>query len=250
MDESIVLDALPAFPRPLEPTAAFGDRALLLCWHSFLGNPSMDTDFSLHELATQLDSLFALGYRFVDLRDLLAGRISGRLNIVATLDDGHRTVPRAVEEVFLPRGIRPAVFVYPAIIGSVPYAMDEAAVRRLVAEGCLVGAHGYHHLFVTEKLYKSDRAEFNAEIYKAKYKTEALTGLPIMLYAYPYGAYSPVTLSEVEKAGYAYGVAVKKGFVYADSALDPAYELPRLVVTREGWKDIYELLVRNASKGQ
>ena len=231
-------------PRP--GTSALADRALILCWHTFLGLASLDTDFSKAEVGTQLDALLALGYRFVDLEDLLSGRVEGRLNLVATMDDGHRSVPEGVEAAFLPRGIRPALFIYPAIIGSIPSAMDDSALHRLQAEGLTVGAHGYHHLFVTEELWKSDRAEFNKEIYKAKDKAEALSRLPVLMYAYPYGAYSPVTTTEVARAGYAWGLAVRQGFVYAEPSLNLPYELPRLVVTRANWKEIYALLERNA----
>jgi peptidoglycan/xylan/chitin deacetylase (PgdA/CDA1 family) len=233
------------------PAAAFRDRAILLCWHTFLGDAAINTDFSLKELASQLDAITALGYRFVSLGDLLAGRVEGSLNVVATMDDGHRTVPAAVEKVFLPRGIKPAVFIYPAIIGSVPYAMTDAEVRRLVEEGCLVGAHGYHHLYVTEDLFKAEPAEFDKEIFKAKTSTEALSGLPVIVYAYPYGAYSPVTLGRLDDAGYAYGILaygtkVKAGFVYAQASLNADFELPRLVMQRDKWPEIYDFLVRNA----
>jgi peptidoglycan/xylan/chitin deacetylase (PgdA/CDA1 family) len=243
---SIPLSPALAGPSALPAVKGFGDRALVLCWHSFLGDSDIVTDFSLAELRAQLDALLALGYRFVDLDDLMAGRIRGSLNIVVTIDDGHRTVPRAVDEVFLPRGIRPALFVYPAIIGAVPYAMAEAELRRLEAEGCAVGAHGYHHLFVTESLYRSDRAEFDKEIYKAKTKTEGLSSLPVLFYAYPFGAYSPITTLEVAKAGYSHGFAVRPGFVYAEPGLNLDFELPRLVVRRDNWQEILGLLVRNA----
>lgn len=243
---SLVLAAWAGHIRPLPDPSAFQARALILCWHTFLGASSVDTDFSKAEVAAQLDALQALGYRFVDLEDALAGRISGPLNLVATMDDGHRSVPSGVEGVFLPRGIRPALFIYPAIIGSIPSAMDDEDLHRLQAQGLLVGAHGYHHLFVTEELYKSDRVAFEKEIYKAKDKTEALSRLPVLIYAYPYGAYSPITVTEVVRAGYAWGLAVRPGFVYAEPRLNLDYELPRLVVTRANWKDIYALLERNA----
>jgi peptidoglycan/xylan/chitin deacetylase (PgdA/CDA1 family) len=241
----------PQEPAPTISTRLLRNRAILLCWHTFLGQASISTDFSLEDFAAQLDSYKALGYRFIDLADLLAGKIEGPLNIVATLDDGHWTIPHAIEKVFLPRGIHPAVFVYPAIVGSVSYAVDDAAMKRIVEEGCLVGAHGYHHLYVNEELYRNEPAEFNKEIFKAKEKTEALTGLPVVVYAYPYGAYSPITIKELARAGYAYGIGaygigVRPGFVYADPEFNLDYELPRLVVTKENWKDIYALLRRNA----
>lgn len=197
-----------------------------------------------------MDAIRALGYRFVDLEDALSGRLEGALNVVATIDDGHRTVPLAMEKVFLPRGVRPTLFIYPAIIGTTSFAMGDAAVQRLEGEGCWIGAHGYHHLYVTEELYKSDRADFDKEIYKAKSKTEELSGLPVLAYAYPFGAFSPVTKAELDRAGYAFGLCafgeVQPGFVYGDAGLNDEYELPRLVVTKENWPSILALLERNA----
>ncbi|HET7839623.1 MAG TPA: polysaccharide deacetylase family protein [Rectinemataceae bacterium] len=237
------LAGLPSSPLPRE----LGDRAQILCWHSFLGQSSIVTDFSLEELAKQLDALLALGYRFVSLDDLLAGRIRGSMNLVATLDDGHRTVPAAFAKVFAPRGIVPAIMVYPSIIGNVPYAMDEAQLRYLRDSGCLVGAHGYHHLFVNEELYRTDRASFDQEVYRAKARVEDLTKRQIYVYAYPFGAYSEITKREVARAGYDFGLAVAPGFVYADSRLNDRYALPRIVVRRDGWEELYAFLQRNAA---
>lgn len=221
------------------------NRAFVLCWHSFLGKKELSTDFSLDELAAQLDELKALGYRFIDLDDALFGRIEGSLNLVATIDDGHRTIPPAYSKVFAPRGIRPALLVYPAVIDDSPYFMKTSELRALAAAGCSVGSHGFYHLFVTEKLYKSDKAAFEKEIFKAKTSVEAISGLPSYTYAYPFGIFDQITKAEAERAGYEFGLAVKPGFVYADSRLNDRYEIPRTVVLRDGWKALVAFLARN-----
>jgi len=233
--------ALPQVERPFDLT----DRAFILCWHTFLGKKNLQTDFSLDELAAQLDALKALGYRFISLDDALFGRIEGSRNLVATIDDGHRTISEAYEKTFAPRGIKPALLVYPAVIGASPYFLKEAALKDLVAAGCSVGSHGYYHLYVTEQLYRSDRAAFEKEIFKAKTSVEALTGLPSYVYAYPFGALSPITKAEVDRAGYAFALAVKPGFIYADPRLNDRLELPRTVVRRDGWEELVAFLARN-----
>jgi peptidoglycan/xylan/chitin deacetylase (PgdA/CDA1 family) len=248
--DPMVLAGADRSPSPPTPVSGFADRALILCWHTFLGDPTIPTDFSLADLRTQLDALKALGYGFVDLDDLLAGRVSGAMNLVATIDDGHQSVPRAVESVFLPRGIRPALFIYPSVIGTMSYSMDDAAVQRLEAEGCRIGAHGYHHLRVNEALYRSDRAMFDKEIYLAKAKVEAIARASTLLYAYPFGVSSPITLAEVARAGYSNGFSVRLGFVYAEASLNDPYDLPRFVVTRENWSEIYAFLSRNAEEAR
>jgi peptidoglycan/xylan/chitin deacetylase (PgdA/CDA1 family) len=238
------LHALPAAqgPKPFD----VADRAFILCWHSFLGKSELNTDFSLAELEGQLDELAALGYRFIDLDDALFGRIEGGLNLVATIDDGHRTIAPAFAKVFASRGIRPALVVYPAVIDASPYFMKSGEIRSLVSSGCSVGAHGFYHLFVTEKLYRSDKAAFEKEIFRAKADVEAISGLPAYFYAYPFGILDPITKTEVERAGYEFGLAVKPGFIYADQRLVDRYEIPRTVVLRKGWKTLLAFLARNA----
>ena len=226
---------------------AWEDRALVLCWHTFIGKEGISTDFSLADFGAQLDAIRELGYRFPTVEELLAGRIEGSMNVVVTIDDGHRTVPLALAKVLEPRGIVPTLFVYPSILGTTDFGMNDRVLATLAARGVPVGAHGYHHLFVTETLYKDDPKAFMDEIYKSKFKTEALSGEFVLAYAYPYGALSARTKVEVKKAGFAAGFAVKPGFVYASEALNDEYELPRLVVTHDNWKDILALLSRNAA---
>jgi peptidoglycan/xylan/chitin deacetylase (PgdA/CDA1 family) len=223
-----------------------GDRAFVLCWHTFLGKPSLDTDFSLDELAAQIDALLALGYRFIGLEDLLFGRFSGGKNIVVTIDDGHRTVSDAASKVFASRGIAPAIFVFPAVIGKSDHYLDPTRLEALRDAGSLIGAHGYYHLYLTETLYKRERAVFDKEVFASKSKVEELSGLPAYVFAYPFGTLSDVAKSEVARAGYAFGLAVKPGFVYADARLNDPYDLPRTVVTRGDWKETWALLERNA----
>jgi peptidoglycan/xylan/chitin deacetylase (PgdA/CDA1 family) len=234
-----------ALPQPEGPPFDLADRAFILCWHTFLGKDSLNTDFSLEELAAQLDALKALGYRFIDLDDALFGRIEGSRNLVATIDDGHRTISAAYEKVFALRGIKPTLLVYPAVIEASPYFLKQSALKALVDAGCTVGSHGYYHLYVTERLYKSDKASFEKEIFKAKTSVEALVDRPSYIYAYPFGAFDRITKTEVARAGYAFALAVKPGFIYADGRLNDPYELPRTVVLRDGWSKLVAFLARN-----
>ena len=237
--------AAAALPQPKGPPFDLANRAFILCWHTFLGKDSLNTDFSLGELAAQLDALKALGYRFIDLDDALFGRIEGSRNLVATIDYGHRTISVAYEKVFSVRGIRPALLIYPAVIGASPYFLKDSELKSLADSGCSVGSHGFYHLYVTEKLYKSDKASFEKEIFKAKTSVENIVGLPSYIYAYPFGAFDKITKTEVARAGYSFALAVKPGFIYADGRLNDPYELPRTVVLRDGWNKLAAFLARN-----
>jgi peptidoglycan/xylan/chitin deacetylase (PgdA/CDA1 family) len=246
---SSVLASLFAVPLESKPFD-HSDRAFVLCWHTFLGRKDLNTDFSLEELAAQLDALKALGYRFIDLEDALFGRIEGSRNIVATIDDGHRTITEAYEKVFAPRGIKPALLVYPAVIGESPYFLKTESLKKLLDSGCSVGSHGFYHLYVTADLYKSDKAAFEKEIFKAKTSVETMTSLPSYIYAYPFGLYDQITKDEVARAGYQFGLAVKPGFIYLDERLNDNYALPRTVVLRNGWNALVAFLARNVGSSK
>jgi peptidoglycan/xylan/chitin deacetylase (PgdA/CDA1 family) len=206
----------------------------------------VDTDFSTGELAAQIDSLLALGYRFIGLDDALFGRIEGALNLVATIDDGHRTITEAVSRVFAARGIRPALLVYPAVIGTSQYFLKTEDLRRLGDSGYTIGAHGYYHLFLGPELRRENPPSYSKEIFKAKDSVEAISGRPAYIYAYPFGAYDELAKKDVARAGYAFALAVKQGFIYKDDRLNDPYELPRTVVQRDEWAMLYAFLKRNA----
>ncbi len=245
--ESVGINGIAPSGRQGFAPSDLSDRVLVLCWHTFLGAPDINTDLSLAKFGAQLDTIKALGYRFITIDRVLAGDISGRMNIAVTIDDGHRTVPRAIERVLVPRGIVPTLFVYPAVLGTTDFSMSDTVLAQLVATGIPVGAHGYHHLYVNEALFRSQPEVFMKEIYKSKARAEGLSGRFVLVYAYPYGSYSPRTEDEVEKAGFAAAFAVKPGFVYANPGLNDTFALPRLVVTHDNWADILQLLQRNAA---
>jgi peptidoglycan/xylan/chitin deacetylase (PgdA/CDA1 family) len=228
--------------------ASLRDRALVLCWHTFLGDPSLDTDFSIAELGAQLDSLAALGYRFIGLDDALFGRIEGSLNLVATIDDGHRTIPEAVSKAFAARGIKTSLMVYPAVIGSSQYFMKVEDVRGLSEKGSPVGAHGFYHLYLGPELRRENPPSYAKEIFKAKDAVEAMSGKPVYIFAYPFGTFDQIAKADVARAGYAFGLAVQPGFIYKDARLNDLYELPRTVVQRDEWSTLYAFLKRNADR--
>ena len=156
--------ALIAVLLAIPPLSAEG-KAIILDYHTFLGSKRGNLDYSEQELADQLDEMKAMGYSFVSLDDAVAGRIEGVANIVVTIDDGNHTVFPAFKDVMEPRGIKPWLFVYPAIVlGHVRYALTPEKLRELSSAGCGIGAHGYHHNPVTDKTWERDPKDFLTEI--------------------------------------------------------------------------------------
>jgi peptidoglycan/xylan/chitin deacetylase (PgdA/CDA1 family) len=224
--ETLVDD--PAVPGGIVHAVSLGNApapsAIILDYHTFLDSGNSSIDFSLTELAAQLDAMAALGYRFVSLDDAIAGRIEGKANIVVTIDDGNHSVYAACKEVFEPRGIKPVLFVYPAIIlGHVKYALTPARLQELAADGCIVGAHGYNHNPVTDKAWSKGEKAFNNEIRLPGPAIARILGAAPAYFAYPFGVYSARAEADLAAAGYAWAFSADDSVIpvdFTDAGLD------------------------------
>ncbi len=205
-------------------------KVVILDYHTFLGNGKSNIDYSEAELAAELDRIASMGYKFVSLDDAIAGRIEGTANIVVTIDDGNHTVYPAFKDVFEPRGIKPYLFVYPAIVsGHVRYALTPEKLRFLAEAGCGIGAHGYHHNPVTDKAWAKDPKDFMHEIELPAPALERLLGSRPTMFGYPFGVFSARAEEAVAAAGYAWAFAADEKVTQVDFA-DPA--LDRMAVPR------------------
>ena len=222
---------------PAQGYAGMGDATVYaLCYHSFLGTKRHAGDVGLTELASQLDTLSSHGYRFVTLEDMASGRISGRLNVLVTIDDGNASVKDAFRNVFKPRGIRPLLCIYPAVIGKRSYSLTWGEIASLAQEGCEVAAHGYYHLVLNERLFETDPDAFSREIAASKRMLEERLHTRIRVFAYPSGVHGPHAEKAVRDAGYRYAFTIRWGpiRVPADLAGSPL-RLPRYMIYSGNW---------------
>ncbi|MBL8967478.1 MAG: polysaccharide deacetylase family protein [Spirochaetaceae bacterium] len=232
------------------PASAAG-KAFILDYHTFLSSGSSSMDFDLETLAGQLDRFTTLGYRFVSLEDAIAGRIEGEANIVVTIDDGHRTVAEAYDKVFAPRGIRPTLFVYPAVIGRTGFSLGRDELRRILAAGCGLGSHGYHHEYLTAQAFAEDPRKARGEIERTGPALERLTGTRPRLFAFPFGVGSAEAEELLARNGFEYAFLAGDSLVAVDFA-DPSLRklaVPRTIVYR--WNAILifaELEKRNKAR--
>jgi peptidoglycan/xylan/chitin deacetylase (PgdA/CDA1 family) len=210
-------------------------KVIILDYHTFLGTGTSNIDYSEKELADELDAIAAMGYKFVSLDDAIAGKIEGKANIVITIDDGNHTVYPAFKDVFEPRGIKPYLFVYPAIVvGHVRYALTPEKLQALKEAGCGIGAHGYHHNAVTDKTWARDPKDFMMEINKPGPVLAKILGSPPTMFGYPFGVYSKRAEDAVAAAGYAWAFAADdklRDVDFADPALD-RMAVPRTITYR------------------
>jgi peptidoglycan/xylan/chitin deacetylase (PgdA/CDA1 family) len=226
------------------PLQAAG-KVVILDYHSFLGTGKSNLDYSEKELGAELDAIAAMGYKFVSLDDAIAGRIEGQANIVVTIDDGNHSVYRAVKEVFEPRGIKPFLFIYPAIvIGHSRYAITAEQLKALAGDGCGVGAHGFYHNPVTEKAWARNPKSFAIEINRPGPALTKLLGTAPTTFAYPYGVFSRKAEDDVAAAGYAWAFAADdkiRQVCFDDAELD-RMAVPRTITYRYQRKALLKAL--------
>lgn len=225
-------------------------EVIVLCYHSFLGK-KFEMDFSPEVFKEQMESIKALGYHFVSFEDILSNRVVGKNNVLITIDDGNISLRKVFDPILSTNGIKPLLFIYPAVTGRMHYSVTFKDLKYFRKQGATIGAHGYYHMFVNEKLYKKNPKAFYKEIFKPKAKLEQTLGVPVAVYGYPFGLYSDITIETLKKAGYAYAFTLKSGVLKVPLAdnQDP-YQLPRYYVTKPVWKEIYGMLKRRITAGQ
>ncbi len=226
-------------------------KAIALCYHTFLGLNRDQYDFSPRSFGFQIRSLKKIGYRFISFADLLATNVSGNTNILITLDDGNSSIKSIYKNVLENNGIKPVLFIYPAVINRMHYALNYSDLEEFETQGASIGAHGYYHLFVTDRLYKRDPSLFRQEIYKPMEVLDRNLSNRINIYAYPYGCYSKVTVEYLKKAGYSYAFTIKPGIIKIPLERNPdSFSLPRYLVTKASWKQLYRLLKYNVRQNR
>jgi peptidoglycan/xylan/chitin deacetylase (PgdA/CDA1 family) len=238
---SLVQQLYPVNASPTSPDA----NIYVLAYHSFLGK-NFEMDFAPEVFQKQIESIRDLGYRFVSFSDIVAGKVSGNSNILITIDDGNHSIKKIFETVLTTNGIRPLLFIYPAITDRMHYSVTFRDLRYFLSQGAEIGAHGYYHLFVNEKLYKKDKRSFLKEIYRSKEKLEQKLETPVTVFCYPFGSFSDITEKTLKEAGYSYAFMLKSGILKAplERNADP-YQLPRYYVTKPAWNGIYKMLRDN-----
>ncbi|URA11303.1 polysaccharide deacetylase family protein [Thermospira aquatica] len=212
---------------------------LILCYHTFSPHLQSPYNFSPDTFSNHILTIQKAWYRFVSWQDVTNNTLTGTKNILITIDDGNTSV-RTIEALLDEMGIKPILFIYPAIIGKVPYALTWEDLDRMKAKGWTIGAHGYNHLFINQQLYENDRKAFYREIRYSKQVLEKKTSENIILFGFPFGVYSPLTIEPLRQEGYRYAFTiVRKPALWPPS--DP-YRIPRYLMTPSMWNHLAKLL--------
>jgi len=239
---------LPLFVAAMWPSASSAGSAIALCYHTFADRPAIDYDVSPENFTNQLLNLGQKGYKFVFLNDILSNRTKGDLNILLTIDDAGVSI-KSIWPFLVRHSIKPVIFVYPAIVSRMNYALTWEDLQKMVREGASIGGHGYNHLYVNQKLFDTDPQAFNREVYLCGKIIRSKLDVSPVLYAYPFGVFSDITKEQLKLAGYRYAFSLRNGDLKLPISGNPdPMNLPRYMVTKSSWKWVWPILVRRTAE--
>lgn len=149
--------------------------------------------------------------------------------ILVTFDDGHHTFENQAYPALKKHKIHCAMFLISDRAGQGLYgSMPEGVIKKLWSEGHLsYGSHSKTHPYLTQM----SSEQMVEEIKGSKLSLEAMLGLPMKAFAYPYGDVNPPVAEEVRKAGY--DIAFTTSYKKVRSKQLPAHlAIPRVKISR------------------
>ncbi len=180
----------------VEPHHASVPQVPVLSYHHVHDGPDDFFRTRPDTFRRQLETLLAEGYRPLTPQQLaqLAGSQPLERHALVTFDDGYVDFASHAWPILLELGVPAAVFVISGHVGGwndwdelrwAPHAhLDADALRRLHAEGAVIGSHTRTH----RPLVRLDSRELEQELRGSRAELEALLGAPVRALAYPGGA--------------------------------------------------------------
>ena len=198
-------------------------RIPMLCYHRIEAPPTDtpdDQNFVTPERFAQHVSMLArLGFTGVTVRDIVHWQ-RGETTLPArpiaiTFDDAYDSVVRHALPTLTARDWRCTVFAVTTCVGKsnvwdpgAPRAtlLDVAALRALHDAGHEIGSHSRRHRRITTL----SAAEAADELAGSRRELEAMMGVPVTSFAFPYGTHDRITLDRVREAGYLAACTLKR----------------------------------------
>jgi peptidoglycan/xylan/chitin deacetylase (PgdA/CDA1 family) len=148
----------------------------------------------------QMNLLYQWGYKTVSVellaRAIREGAALPPKPILLTFDDGSETTYETalpIMQRYQFTGVSYIVYHYVGLT----YYMNADEIRALYAAGWEIGSHGLTHRDLPTRPDKQED-----EIVGSRRQLESLLGIPILSFAYPFGAYDASSLGYVHFAGY------------------------------------------------
>lgn len=165
------------------------------------------------------------GYMFItagELGDYITG--NGTIPekpVLLTFDDGYRDLYTDVFPIIKKYQVRITVYMVSSFLDK-PNYLFKWQLQEMVNSGLVeLGAHTVHHISLKEKSSKVDQDEITG----SKKELEDIFHIPIVSFAYPYGAYDEQAIRSVKQSGYKTAVTTMLGDII--DSKNP-YVIPRI----------------------
>ena len=148
----------------------------------------------------QMNLLYQWGYKTISVELLVKAIKEGAelppKPILLTFDDGSETIYERALPIMQRYNFEGVAYIVYNYIGTRNY-MSADQIRAVHAAGWEVGSHSLSHRDLTA--HPSRQMD---EIVESRRRLESLLGIPILSFAYPFGAYDSDSLHYVHQAGY------------------------------------------------
>ena len=222
-------------------------RRLILLYHSVGGGTGATATAAFRD---HLEVIARTGY-IVALRDIVRSFPDRGIAVAITFDDGYATLRDRAAEILADFGSPATVFLNVGEIASTERRSSRAEdgyypgeqfltwqdVDALVTAGWHIGSHGIGHIDLTSVA----TATVKRELFSSKAVIEQRLGTVCDMFAYPWGRYNPNVRTEVQLAGYCYGLGGNHSCLTDKSDL---LALPRVNVASEYSRDDLAAILR------
>jgi peptidoglycan/xylan/chitin deacetylase (PgdA/CDA1 family) len=148
----------------------------------------------------QMNLLYQWGYQTISVELLVRAIKEGAelppKPLILTFDDGSETVYSTALPLMERYGFDGVAYIVHNYVG-IPGYMSADQIRALYASGWEIGSHGLSHIDLTARPDRQDD-----EIVESRRRLQALLEVPVLSFAYPFGAYDTDSLNYVRSAGY------------------------------------------------
>jgi len=179
-----------------------GEIVVPILLYHHIGIPQIESPYyiSPYDFERQMYLLHEWGYRTISVELLVRAIRQGAelppKPIILTFDDGGEGTITNALPIMQKYGFTGTAYIVYNYVGIGGY-MNAEQIRSLYAAGWEIGSHSISHVDLT---VRSDRQK--DEIVDSRGKLQALLGVPILTFAYPFGAYDSDSVHYAHFAGY------------------------------------------------
>ena len=195
----------------------------------------------------QLNLLYQWGYRTISIELLVrAIKVGAELPpkpIILTFDDGSETIYENALPIMRRYKFTGVSYIVSNYVGISHY-MNTGQIQALSAAGWEIGSHSLNHKDLT-----ANPSRQMHEIVESRRRLESLLGVPILSFAYPFGAYDSNSLHYVHQAGYIAAMGLGNDSLQGDKnlfylyrqAVDGSEDLRAFALHLPWREDLYDL---------